>query len=302
MLCSRTIHKSDTLGHQQHRPTDQHRAARETRIPLSYQHYRRPRNLTLPTNGNHHSLPTKPPARSDQQRSPNTNARTAQSDVSRSSTSRPGRDGRGRNQRDHAGSSRFIENPLRPTLFNWCRNLSRLSPYRQYSGRRLRAGQMEFSVFDRTRRPTRYLVERVVLVVDSPDVRSLPLAPRNPLPYWQQLKALKTLHVGSEALRDAGGGDSHLVGSQTARTTNGHGHFTPRGSRRLGALRCVVGPRNAATLEGSASRHRRERAEPPARHLASTKAHTAAAIHQAARRRICWTHVRGSQSHTPGMA
>ncbi len=43
------------------------------------------------------------------------------------------------------------------------------------------------------------------MVVDPPDIRSLPLAPRNPLPYWQQLKALKTLHVGSEALRDAGG-------------------------------------------------------------------------------------------------
>ncbi len=94
---------------------------------------------------------------------------------------------------------------MRPTLFDWCRNLSSLSPYRQYSDRRLRAGQMEFSAFDRTQRPTRYLVERVVLVVDPPDIRSLPLAPRNPLPYWQQLKALKTLHVGSEALRDAGG-------------------------------------------------------------------------------------------------
>ncbi|AXN45153.1 hydroxymethylglutaryl-CoA synthase [Mycobacterium marinum] len=46
-----------TPGYQQHLRTDQHRAALETRIPLSYEHYRRLHNLTLPTNGNHHSLP-----------------------------------------------------------------------------------------------------------------------------------------------------------------------------------------------------------------------------------------------------
>jgi cytochrome P450 len=36
-------------------------------------------------------------------------------------------------------------------------------------------------------------------------VGSLPLAPNNPLPYWQQLKALRVFHTGQETLRDAGG-------------------------------------------------------------------------------------------------
>ncbi|MBB5160420.1 cytochrome P450 [Mycobacterium sp. AZCC_0083] len=41
--------------------------------------------------------------------------------------------------------------------------------------------------------------------VQSVDVASLPLPPRNPLPYWQRLRALRVLHTGQEALRDSGG-------------------------------------------------------------------------------------------------
>ncbi|PRC54953.1 cytochrome P450, partial [Mycobacterium sp. ITM-2017-0098] len=33
----------------------------------------------------------------------------------------------------------------------------------------------------------------------------LPLAPRNPLPYRQQMKAIRMFHTGLETLRDAGG-------------------------------------------------------------------------------------------------
>ena len=42
-------------------------------------------------------------------------------------------------------------------------------------------------------------------MVETVDVASLPLASKNPLPYWQRLKAARALTVGPEMLRDAGG-------------------------------------------------------------------------------------------------
>ena len=45
----------------------------------------------------------------------------------------------------------------------------------------------------------------MVEVVEDRDVAALPLAPKNPLPYWQRLRALRTFHTGPEVLRDAGG-------------------------------------------------------------------------------------------------
>ena len=40
---------------------------------------------------------------------------------------------------------------------------------------------------------------------EAVDVATLPLAPKNPLPYRQQLSCLRTFHTGEEMLRDAGG-------------------------------------------------------------------------------------------------
>ena len=37
------------------------------------------------------------------------------------------------------------------------------------------------------------------------DVGSLPLVPRNPLPFRQQMKAIREYHIGQELLRDSGG-------------------------------------------------------------------------------------------------
>ena len=42
-------------------------------------------------------------------------------------------------------------------------------------------------------------------MVETVGVASLPPAPKNPLPYWQRLKATRELTVGPEKLRDAGG-------------------------------------------------------------------------------------------------
>jgi cytochrome P450 len=45
----------------------------------------------------------------------------------------------------------------------------------------------------------------MVETVEKVDLRALPLAPMNPLPYRQQMKALRVFHTGFEALRAAGG-------------------------------------------------------------------------------------------------
>jgi cytochrome P450 len=42
-------------------------------------------------------------------------------------------------------------------------------------------------------------------MVETLEVASLPLAPKNPLPYWQQVKAFRAYHTGPGELRDAGG-------------------------------------------------------------------------------------------------
>lgn len=51
------------------------------------------------------------------------------------------------------------------------------------------------------------------MTVDDVDVevRALPLAPRNPLPYRRQVREVRQLHTGIEILRDAGGPVTRLV-------------------------------------------------------------------------------------------
>lgn len=43
------------------------------------------------------------------------------------------------------------------------------------------------------------------------DVRALPLAPRNPLPYWKLLRAVRALDTGQEIVREAGGPVSRIA-------------------------------------------------------------------------------------------
>jgi cytochrome P450 len=47
--------------------------------------------------------------------------------------------------------------------------------------------------------------------IKTPDVGALPLAPKNPLPYRQLLKAVRALDTGQELLRDAGGPVTRVV-------------------------------------------------------------------------------------------
>lgn len=49
------------------------------------------------------------------------------------------------------------------------------------------------------------------MTVNDVDVRALPLAPRNPLPYRRQVREVRQLHTGIEILRDAGGPVTRLV-------------------------------------------------------------------------------------------
>jgi cytochrome P450 len=48
-------------------------------------------------------------------------------------------------------------------------------------------------------------------MVETVEVAALPLAPRNPLPRLQQMKAVRAFHTGCEALRDAGGPVTRLA-------------------------------------------------------------------------------------------
>lgn len=45
----------------------------------------------------------------------------------------------------------------------------------------------------------------MVEMVERSGVAVLPLAPKNPLPYWQRVRAVRSLHTGIDKLRDAGG-------------------------------------------------------------------------------------------------
>ncbi len=45
----------------------------------------------------------------------------------------------------------------------------------------------------------------MVEAIDTIALGELPAPPRNPLPYWHQVRALRTFHSGLETLRDAGG-------------------------------------------------------------------------------------------------
>lgn len=51
----------------------------------------------------------------------------------------------------------------------------------------------------------------MVATREAADIRTLPPAPRNPLPYREQLRALRTFHTGFETLRDAGGPVTRVV-------------------------------------------------------------------------------------------
>ncbi|BBY84184.1 cytochrome P450 [Mycolicibacterium pulveris] len=51
----------------------------------------------------------------------------------------------------------------------------------------------------------------MVETVERTDLHTLPLAPKNPLPYRQQLKAVRSFHSGLETLRDAGGPVTRLT-------------------------------------------------------------------------------------------
>ncbi|MGO9509398.1 MAG: cytochrome P450 [Mycobacterium sp.] len=50
----------------------------------------------------------------------------------------------------------------------------------------------------------------MVKTIEDSDLRTLALAPMSPLPYWQQLKAIRAYHSGLETLRDAGGAVTRL--------------------------------------------------------------------------------------------
>ena len=57
----------------------------------------------------------------------------------------------------------------------------------------------------------RYRLGAMSIRESIPDVTELPLAPKNPLPYRERLKAVKEFHTGTDRLRDAGGPVTRVI-------------------------------------------------------------------------------------------
>lgn len=58
---------------------------------------------------------------------------------------------------------------------------------------------------DKTERTDCRLTFMAALGVVEPPLAALPLPPKNPLPYWERRKAVRSHHTGADRLRDAGG-------------------------------------------------------------------------------------------------
>ena len=73
----------------------------------------------------------------------------------------------------------------------------------------------------------------MVEIREEPDVRTLTLAPKNPLPYWQRLKALRSFIDGIQVLVDAGGPVTRIVLGPKWLVPHGVLISSPQGARDL---------------------------------------------------------------------
>ncbi len=73
----------------------------------------------------------------------------------------------------------------------------------------------------------------MVETLGKTDVSVLPLAPKNPLPYWQQLKAIRSFIDGLQALLDAGGPVTRIVLGPKWLLPHGVLICSPQGARDL---------------------------------------------------------------------
>ena len=72
-------------------------------------------------------------------------------------------------------------------------------------------------------------------------VGALPLAPRNPLPFRQQMKAIRETHTGQELLRDSGGPVTRVtLGPKMAQRADHLGHVAGGARDVLGRKRRCV--------------------------------------------------------------
>ena len=74
----------------------------------------------------------------------------------------------------------------------------------------------------------------MVQTVDKDPMSVLPLTPRNPLPYRQQLTAIRAFHTGLETLRHAGGPVTRLTLAAKWRMPSGSDHWTIDRSTNVG--------------------------------------------------------------------
>src|SRR5262249_39246157 len=73
----------------------------------------------------------------------------------------------------------------------------------------------------------------MVEILEKAEVRALTLAPKNPLPYWRQLKAVRSYIEGVQALVDAGGPITRVVLGPKWLMPNAVLISSPQGARDL---------------------------------------------------------------------
>ncbi len=109
----------------------------------------------------------------------------------------------------------------------------------------------------------------MVEAVAEPRVSALPLAPKNPLPYWHQLKSLRSFIDGFQKLRDAGGPVSRIVRGPKWLVPTAALIASPRGGRdvlgRTDEIFSIIGSmcpeirRIERSLSGALRLYRRQR-------------------------------------------
>ena len=122
--------------------------------------------------------------------------------------------------------------------------------------------------------------------------RTLPLAPRNPLPFRQRLAAVKSYHTGTEVLRDAGGPVTRIVLGPRWLMPPIVLATSPQAIRDI--LTVKDGSVDKTTPRaGGASRHPgRQPGQPAAQRVAAATAHPPAGVHQATRQPVRRAHDR----------
>ena len=135
----------------------------------------------------------------------------------------------------------------------------------------------------------------MVEMLEKSEVGARSLAPKNPLPYWRQVKAVRSYIDGLQALVDAGGPITRLVLGPKWLLPNVVLIASPQGARDLlGRTDEVVDRGRTRTMVEMHALMGGNLLNLPHEQLATAATHAAADVHQAPCAPLRGTHGRGS--------